>query len=114
VYCAGCTSLTTLSLPKAGTVDCQDCASLTTLDLPKATTVDCDGCKWVKINPEYANNIIRLVTLQGIIRRYLKRRRFKVYISSEKYFGWFWGPDAPGGRIQKKHTTLWLENVNGK
>ena len=44
LYCNGCTSLTTLSAPRANRLYCGNCTSLTALNAPMATRLECGGC----------------------------------------------------------------------
>jgi hypothetical protein len=86
---------------------CWECTSLTSLPLENCTGLQelyCDDCPWIpQQNPEYENNLRKLIFLQRSRRR-SRMRKFLGLCRTEAFCRYFYSPDNMGGKWAK--TTL--------
>jgi hypothetical protein len=65
--------------------------------------INCDCCEWVCQNPDYNENIRKLIILQMFCRKNIPYFRFKKWINTREFSEWFYHPDNMGGYKHKKN-----------
>ena len=136
LWCNGCTNLAFIpSLPKLKIIVCEGCINLTSIPvLPNITYIDCYGCiKLISVgiiynfayfqctkcpwlnrpeNPDFKNNLNKLIKAQKIIRRFLKRQYIKQYLQSEAFVTWWYSPFVAGGKKAKQEIEKLLSDLS--
>ena len=134
LYCSGCVKIT--ELPELSSLDVLHCPpNIKKIPPNNFTFINCYSCPqlictpetkkiwidnhtpWVNHqgNTEYKNNIIKLIRLQQVIRKYFLRKGIKNYLQSEAFVAWWYDPTVTGGKkakqeIEKLLTSQELEN----
>lgn len=102
LWCYGCTSL--ISIPNIQGLKilyCRGCTSLT--NIPKIQSLQeiyCNDCPWLNhlYNPHFKKNISLLKQLQKWLHYNLLSKKIKRYLESERFTGWYYSPNGPGGK----------------
>jgi hypothetical protein len=66
--------------------------------------LDYFDCPWINRgkNPEYENNISKLITLQRFCKKNFRYFIFKRWVKSQEFNEWFYAPENVGGIKHKK------------
>jgi len=114
--CSGCPLVKEIPvLPNLKHLYCYNCPLLQSVPpLPRLIYLDCSGCPWLnhRDNPEYKDNIEKLVQLQRVAKKTLIYRRFINYIYSRSFTEWFFHPDGPGGKIHMKQIEKFYNSIS--
>ena len=113
IACDNCENLKEIkNCPRLTDICCENCRMLI-FEPDDACGVECDGSPWVKHlrNPEYKNNINKLVKAQRLIKYFLSKRRIKNYLQSEAFCSWWYKPNVTGGKKAKEELEKFVENL---
>jgi len=105
--CNQCFNLKQLpDIPFLTDLNCADCRNLIQLpELPSLTFLYCFGCTWLywspgpslfPPNPDYQQNVTRLLRLQTWFRRWAPLKRMQRWVRSEEFNAWYYSPGQPG------------------
>jgi hypothetical protein len=101
--CGNCPMLTSIpNIIGLRHLDCCKCSNITSI--PNIATIWCFECPWLNHsqNPDYENNIKKLLLLQRFYKKNFKYFVFKRWIKSKEFKEWFYSPENVGGRKHKR------------
>lgn len=93
-------------------LECCNCCALTNIFNIKSLKILCLNCPWLyNQNEKFNGRIQKLIILQRISKRIIKRKRFVKYIKTREFNEWFYAPNGIGGKTHKKNMLNYLQEI---